>query len=145
MVNPIGKMEKLLRNDQRGNGGLPMNHIVHFDLLVEDPEKTMDFFSRVFGWEFSRFGIGNEEIWMIRAGKEESGIDGSLTRSLGKQAQTINTIHVPSVDEYLDKVIQHGGQALVPKKAIPGIGWFANCKDPCGLVFGIFEPDPSAK
>ena len=29
--------------------------------------------------------------------------------------------------------------------AIPGVGWLAYAEDPAGNVFGIMEPDTSAK
>jgi len=33
----------------------------------------------------------------------------------------------------------------MPKDAIPGVGWFAYCKDTEGNMFGIMEADESAK
>jgi len=37
----------------------------------------------------------------------------------------------------------NGGKILEPKMAIPGIGWYATCTEPGGLIFGIIEADPS--
>ena len=38
-----------------------------------------------------------------------------------------------------------GGQCVVPKMPMPGIGWLAYCKDTEGHIFGIMQYDPSAK
>jgi len=50
-----------------------------------------------------------------------------------------NTISVPSVDEFSKKVIEKGGQLIVPKTAISRIGWFAQCIDTEGNAFGVIE------
>ena len=38
-----------------------------------------------------------------------------------------------------------GGAVIADKAAIPGIGWFAQFKDPEGNVFGAMQDDPTAK
>ena len=43
------------------------------------------------------------------------------------------------------KVVAGGGQIVLPKMAIPGVGYLAYCTDPAGLIFGIMHPDPAAK
>lgn len=43
------------------------------------------------------------------------------------------------------KVSEKGGELIIPKMAIPGIGWFAQCTDTEGNVFGIIEMDKKAK
>ena len=56
----------------------------------------------------------------------------------------VNTIDVPSCDDYLGKVAAAGGRSVVPKMAIPGVGWLAYCADPEGNTFGIMQADESA-
>jgi len=56
-----------------------------------------------------------------------------------------NTITVPSVDEFSKRVIEKGGQVIIPKMAIPKVGWFAQCMDTEGNVFGIIEMDDKAE
>jgi len=57
----------------------------------------------------------------------------------------VNTIEAPSVDEYTAKVETNGGKIVVPKMAIPGVGWLAYFTDPEGNIHGIHTPDPSAR
>jgi predicted enzyme related to lactoylglutathione lyase len=52
---------------------------------------------------------------------------------------------VPSVDEYADKVEKLGGKIIVPKKAVPGMGYFIICMDTENNAFGIWEINPGAK
>ncbi len=43
------------------------------------------------------------------------------------QQQITNFIDVKSVDEYLSKVETLGGKVVVPKTAVPGMGYYAVC------------------
>ena len=54
-------------------------------------------------------------------------------------------IDVPSVDEATAKVKSLGGQVVVPKMAIPGMGYFAVCLDPENNGFGLWENNPQAQ
>jgi predicted enzyme related to lactoylglutathione lyase len=37
-----------------------------------------------------------------------------------------------------------GGKVLLPKTAVPGIGWLAYCADTEGNAFGMMQSDESA-
>jgi predicted enzyme related to lactoylglutathione lyase len=56
----------------------------------------------------------------------------------------VNVVDVPSCDEYVSRAERAGGKTVVPKMAIPGIGWLAYCTDPEGNTFGLMQSDPSA-
>lgn len=114
---------------------------VHFEIPVDDPEKGQAFWSGVFGWQFSKWSGG--DYWMISTG-EGPGIDGGMMVRRDPAQPVVNTLDVPSVDEYCAKVESAGGLVVVPKMAIPGIGWLAYFKDPDGNIFGLMENDPSA-
>ena len=82
----------------------------------------------------------------------EAGINGGLLKRRGPAAaneQPVNaficTVSVSSVDSCFQKAIKLGESGAVPKMAIPGVGWLACRKDPDGNIFGIRQPDPSAK
>ncbi len=121
-----------------------MNRIVHFEIHSDDPESTRRFFDDVFGWRFTRWD-GPEEYWLADTGPgEDPGINGGLMRSDDRQPRIVNTLQVSSVDRYTARVIQHGGRIVTPKVAIPKVGYVAYCQDPRGVIFGIFQDDPSA-
>ena len=52
---------------------------------------------------------------------------------------------MPSVDEYIAKVKKLGGKVVVPKTAVPGIGYAAVCIDTENNAFGLWECDEDAK
>jgi predicted enzyme related to lactoylglutathione lyase len=111
--------------------------------MAENPERAAEFYSQVFGWQISKWD-GPEEYWLLTTGSgEEQGIDGGIARSKG-EALTVNTISVSSVDEFVARITQHGGQVALPKMPVPGVGYLAYCKDTEGVLFGIMETDPSA-
>ncbi len=54
------------------------------------------------------------------------------------------TVPVPDLEDFIVKIKEYGGYVLEPKMAIPGVGWYATCAEPGGLVFGLLEADPKA-
>jgi predicted enzyme related to lactoylglutathione lyase len=124
-----------------------MPRVVHFDLPAEDPLKLKGFYEKVFGWKFEKWDdpSGRMEYWMIITGKDEPGIDGGMGRKRGPEDQVANTIGVPDVDEYVKKIMKEGGKIIMPKMAIPGVGWIASFLDPQGNKHMIMQDDESAK
>ena len=50
-----------------------------------------------------------------------------------------------TVDEFAKKIQSNGGKVIVPKMPIPGVGYFAQCLDTEGNIFGIIQMDQNAK
>lgn len=122
-----------------------MPRIVHFDIPSDNPERAQKFYQDVFGWEFAKWD-GPMEYWMVKTGENDTpGINGGLARRMPGQIGMINTIDIPSVDEYIIKIQSNGGQILVPKMEIPGVGHYATCMDTEGNIFGIIQMDQSTK
>jgi hypothetical protein len=81
---------------------------------------------------------------LVTTGPEGApGINGGMPRQPGQPV--INTVDVPSVDEYTAKVEANGGKIAAPKMAIPGVGYVAYCVDTEGNVFGVYTHDPAAR
>jgi len=121
-----------------------MGKVLRFELQVPDPEQAVAFYTRTFGWQFVKMP-GATDYWFIRTGEAgERGIDGGLMRSPDGETRTTNSIEVDSIDRYLAKVVLNGGQVVVPKTTVPGMGYFAYCTDDQGLLFGVSESDPEA-
>ena len=118
---------------------------VHFEIPAESPERAMQFYSNVFGWKFQKWE-GPVDYWLIMTGdKSEPGIDGGLMPRRDPAQPCVNTVSVSNLDESLTTVDANGGKCVVPKMAIPGVGWLAYCKDTEGHIFGIMQTDMSAK
>jgi len=52
---------------------------------------------------------------------------------------------VESVDEYAKKIQGAGGTIIVPKRAVPTMGYFTQALDTEGNVFAIWEAKVEAK
>ena len=122
-----------------------MPRITHFDIPSDNPERAQKFYQNTFGWKFDKWD-GPMEYWMIRTGDDSKpGINGGMARRMPGQIGMTNTIEVPSLDEYTNKIQSNGGQVLIPKMPIPGVGYYATCMDTEGNIFGMIQMDQNAK
>jgi predicted enzyme related to lactoylglutathione lyase len=85
------------------------------------------------------------DYWMAKTGTKEPGIDGGMSKRMPGQIGMTNTIDVPSIEKFSKKIMENGGQLIIPKMAIPKVGWFAQCMDTEGNMFGIIEMDEKAE
>jgi len=119
------------------------NRVVHFEIPCDDPEKTMKFFSEAFGWTFQQFG--NVEYWSATTGDEKSpGINGGIMKKKDPRQPIANSIEVINLEEAIAKVENAGGKIVVPKMAIPSVGWLAYFTDPDGNIHGLYQQDSTA-
>ncbi len=127
-----------------------MNRVVHFEIHAEQPERAIKFYQSVFGWKFQSWGEGSPAYWLIETGPADvPGINGGLISRRGKidgkaVIAYVCTVEVDSVDRCAEKIAQQDGQIVVPKSAIPGVGWLVYAKDTEGNIFGIMENDTQA-
>lgn len=120
-----------------------MPRIIHFEIPADDPKRAVEFYRKVFGWKLDKWG--EMDYWLAMTGKEgEPGIDGAIT-TRAQVASTVNTISVPSIDDFTQKILKAGGKVVQPKMPIPGVGYFAYCMDTEGNLFGIMQADTTAK
>jgi len=122
--------------------------VIHFEIHADDPVRARSFYEKTFGWTFSEFA--GAEYWVITTGPpDQPGINGGLVRRRGAIDGTsviayVCTVQVDAVDAAVKKVVDAGGISVVPKMAIPGVGWLAYCKDTEGNIFGLMQEDPGA-
>ncbi len=125
-----------------------MNRPIHFELNSPDPARAQQFFMQVFGWSFREWSA-DPPYWIVSTNEtdaeghalESPGINGGLIKSRDDQPRTVNTIDVHSLDDTLREVTAAGGEVVVPKMPIAGLGYLAFCKDPTGIMFGVVEQD----
>jgi uncharacterized protein len=127
-----------------------MPRVVHFEIHAENPERAAKFYTESFGWKIQKWD-GPVEYWLVMTGEpEKPGINGGLMRRKGKITGDsviafVCTLDVPSVDDYAKKVVAAGGTIIMPKSAVPGVGWMAYGKDTEGNIFGMMQNDPNAR
>jgi len=123
---------------------------VHFEIPAENPQRAIDFYSKVFGWKFRKWD-GPMDYWLIKTGPDgQPGINGGMVRRQGLidgQAVIayVCTIDVANLDQQIKDVGNKGGQIVLPKMPIPGLGWLAYGKDREGNIFGMMQSDKTAK
>jgi hypothetical protein len=121
-----------------------MPAIIHFEINADDPKRAVKFYEVVFGWKISMWERP-VKYWLVStSGSDKPGINGAIMERMEKGTITI-FVDVPSVDEFLRKIMQAGGKALTEKMVIPGVGYSAYCMDTEGNLFGLFQGDPSVK
>jgi hypothetical protein len=54
-------------------------------------------------------------------------------------------LDVPDLDGYVARVEHAGGLIVVPKMAMPGVGWLAYAQDTEGNIFGMMQRDSQAR
>jgi len=121
-----------------------MGRVVHFELAADDPERAIQFYEKVFGWQIQKWE-GPQDYWLAITGEKGApGIDGAIMRRSPNLPAIVNTIDVASLDESLAKLTANGGTVVEPKMAVPGVGYLAYCQDTEGNTFGMMQNDPSA-
>jgi len=121
-----------------------MSRIVHFELPADQPERAVKFYETVFGWKIEKWN-GPVNYWLVSTGESpEPGIDGAIMQRGGDFSGPVNTISVVSLDEAIEGVVNSGGSIVVPKMAIPGVGYMVYFTDTEGNLSGIMQDDPSA-
>lgn len=116
-----------------------MPRVVHFEIPAEDPDRAVDFYEKVFGWEIEKWEGG--EYWLVSTGPlEEPGINGAIMPKEKGNDVVRNTITVDSVEDFIKKIKSAGGKMLSEKTEIPGIGDWALFQDTEGNISGILQP-----
>jgi predicted enzyme related to lactoylglutathione lyase len=126
-----------------------MPTIVHFEIPADNVERSRKFYSDLFGWKIEKWpGMDpGMEYWIINTTDNEGSkaVGGGMMKRQNPQQGITNFIDVTSVDEYSAKVQSLGGKVVVPKQAVPTMGFFAICLDTENNTLGIWETNQNAK
>lgn len=118
--------------------------IIHFEISADDPARASAFYESVFDWRVDKWE-GPVEYWLISTDdRDKTSINGAIRERMSHET-TVNTIDVPSVDEFTQKVVGAGGRVVMPKSVIPRVGYHAYCTDTEGNLFGIMQQDSSTR
>jgi predicted enzyme related to lactoylglutathione lyase len=131
-----------MRKAETGKEVIRMPTVMHFEIPADDVERARSFYSKLFGWEIKE--IPGMDYWIITTTGEKA-VGGGLMKRQNPQLQIINYIDVSSLDKCAAEVEKLGGKIIVPKTAIPEMGYFAICLDTEKNTFGIFEDNKNAK
>jgi len=117
-----------------------MSAITHFMV----PAKK--FYTVLFEWKIEKM-LGPVEYYGIETTDKDGkkGLGGGLGKRENPSDVIVNYIDVPSIDVYTAKVEKLGGKIVMPKTAVPGIGYATVCLDTENNTFGLWECDEDAK
>lgn len=129
------------------------NLAVHFEIHATEPQRLIDYYSQLFGWQFTK--VEGMDYWTIETGdgsvqmdKPGFGINGGLTRREGPAPEPGAAVQgytmvmgVDDVDAIFASALELGGTETMPLEDHAGIGRFGYVADPDGNVFGVIAPD----
>jgi hypothetical protein len=70
---------------------------------------------------------------------EPGAINGAIIERQGQLTAPVITITVDSVEDYLKKVTDAGGEIVAGKQEVASMGYYAYVADPAGNVIGLWE------
>jgi uncharacterized protein len=116
-----------------------MPKVIHFEFPALEPDRAIAFYASAFGWTSTDYA-GGSEYWICQCGPEsEPGINGAIMARRGEGQPVVTILAVKSVDESCAAVVAAGGEIVVPKFEIPGLGFKAFFKDTEGNIVGMAE------
>ena len=114
--------------------------IVHVEIHSNDPPRTKAFFANAFGWKFQDIPEMNYMTWEAPS-KPAGGLQKPME---GRGPTVLNYLLSKEINEDIGRVQRAGGNILVPKSEIPGIGWFAIFQEPGGTAHALYQNLPKA-
>lgn len=116
----------------------------HVEIPADDLDRAKRFYGELFGWTFQETP-GYEGYPTFRSGPGEVG--GALGKRGEMARQTmVQYVSVDSIDDATAKVGDLGGEVIVPRTEVPGMGWYGVVRDSEGGEIGLWEengPSPA--
>ena len=111
--------------------------VVHWEFWSKDPEKTSEFYEKVFDWKIQHIPEMNYRL--VETGGQ-GGINGGIMKPQegpwpGNMALYID---VENLETYVQKIKDAGGKILVERMEVPNVGAFSLFEDPDGRVMGLW-------
>lgn len=108
---------------------------VHMEFASVDPSRTRKFLEDVFGWEFQSMPGMEYHVYAAPDGPGGAVMPPNPERPGG----LLSYILSEDLDADLRKIEAAGGRVRIPKKDIPGVGWWALFEEPTGIVLALFQ------
>jgi predicted enzyme related to lactoylglutathione lyase len=117
--------------------------VVHFEIMGKDAEKLREYYSTLFGWEFStdnemNYGVVSREENLTPEGMGIGGGIGAAPE--GYDGHVTFYVTVPDVEAALVQAESLGGSRMMGPEEIMGRMILGMFKDPEGHVIGLINP-----
>ena len=112
------------------------HQIVHVELPSQDIAAAGRFYADLFGWKIDHMPEMNYALFDPGDGRGGGfpQIDGELVTP----GAVLVYVSTDDIEASLAKAESLGGNTVVPKTEIPGMGWFAIFSDPSGNRVGLY-------
>lgn len=111
--------------------------IVLVDISANNLLESANFYKNTFGWNVPETSDPGYVMFST-----EGGLSGFLVRATGeiyKPGDVVMYLGTTDIDADLAKIEQLGGKVVLPKKEVPGYGWYAFFTDLTGNRMGLFQ------
>ena len=119
--------------------------LVWFEIPADNVSRAKSFYSKLFGWKIKKFAGAKMPYWHIDTGGADHTLDGGMIERQSPQHTITNYVLVPSVEKSAAKVQKLGGKIIMPKAAVPQMGYFVICQDTEKNMFALWEKSKTAK
>jgi predicted enzyme related to lactoylglutathione lyase len=124
-----------------------MRDVVWWEIETPAPERFQEFHGRLWGWTFEAAFAGTEldaDYWLIKSVDTSiGGLQRSAT-STPPHAGVRLYLEADNLEATLARVTALGGQVERHRVALGGADrWFAVIRDPSGVSFGLWTPNPA--
>jgi predicted enzyme related to lactoylglutathione lyase len=116
--------------------------VVHFEVIGQDGEKLISYYSELFSWEIDasnpmNYGTIDRES---NLSSEGIGIGGGVAGYEGQEGHVTFYVQVPDVEASLQKAEELGGSRVMGPDEVPGAGLIlGHLKDPEGHLIGVIQ------
>jgi len=117
------------------------NPVIYFEIPVNDTDRAIEFYTKVFNFDFDKETIDNNEMALFPFADENSGISGALAKGeIYKPTKNGVLIYfkTENIDETLNLATSNGGQILY-SKTDNGIGLVAEFEDTEGNRIALYQ------
>jgi uncharacterized protein len=114
------------------------------ELMTTDLNAAVSFYERLFGWnKIQAMDMGELGIYQMY-GRGERMLGGMMKCPPGVPGSAwLYYITVPEIGDALTRVSSNGGQVLNGPQEVPGGGKVAQCLDPQGAAFALYQEGPA--
>ena len=121
------------------------NPAIYFEIPVSDMQRAMNFYERVFGFDFELEDIHGNQMALLPFDIQGSGISGALAKGeiyQPSQQGTLIYLRTESIDNTLERAQLLGAKVLFPKTKAGEYSFVAEIEDSEGNRIGLMEPLP---
>jgi hypothetical protein len=140
--DPTGAVVNLWQRIEHHGAELVNEHgtLCWNELMTKDPSSAVAFYASLFDWKTEPFG-DNYTLFM-NGDRPAGGVMAIDDEQMGPVPPNWSIyIAVDDCDAIHDRVVDAGGQVIMPTETIPEVGRMAVVTDPQGAVFGIIKLD----